>query len=224
MNQTSNALYEWTARIANCIMVSMLWLLCDIPIITIGASTAALYRTVHLSICHERQSVWETFFPTFKECFKKCTKYWIVLLLLLVFFAFDWCVTYILGAAGSPLGGLNLFCVIMLALVALWAVYTFAFLSRFPYEKKHVLKNSFIMTIHNLPRSLLIVLAVIIGAFIVSWRAIAVALVPGVIGVLVEKMLEPVFYQIMTPEERQREDEEQKEEEEANRDQGGMMY
>ena len=54
-------------RIADIVILSALWCFYSIPIITIGASTAALYHTVIKVIRQDRGYVLQTFHHSFKE-------------------------------------------------------------------------------------------------------------------------------------------------------------
>lgn len=207
-----NTLYVWANRLINCVMVSILWLLCCIPVITIGASTAALYNTVHRSVLQEQESVWECFTKTFRQRFKKCTKYWLIMLLLLVFFFVDWCATYVAKRVGNPLGGMNILCVIAMALILLWSIFLFCYLARFPKDKGHILKNSFFMMVGYLPQAVLIAAVTAVLVVLVMWQAVCLFFAPALVAICCEKLMEPMFRRIMTPEERKQEEEEAKEE------------
>ena len=212
-NENENIVNVLLSRFANAIMASLLWILFCIPVFTIGPSTAALYNTAHRCICNDRDTVWNSFWETFKGRFKICVKYAFFFLLLVAFFFLDWCVTYVLKRSGNPLGTLNTLCIVMLVIVALWAIFLFSYLARFPKDKKHIIKNSFFMLAAHLPQAVIIVLAVALGVVLILWRTLFLFVVPGLVAACCEKVIEPVFYKIMTPEERKHEEEEEELEE-----------
>ncbi len=213
MDENENIVNVLLSRFANAIMASLLWLLFCIPVFTIGPSTAALYNTAHRCICHDRDTVWNCFWGTFRGRFKICVKYTFFFLLLAAFFFADWCVTYVLKRSGDPLGSLNTLCVVALAVIALWAIFMFSYLARFPKDQKHIIKNSMLMLAAHLPQAVLIVLVTALGVVLILWKTMFVAVVPGLVAACCEKMIEPVFYKIMTPEERKHEEEEEEIEE-----------
>lgn len=42
-----NIVFQMLGKLVDCVWVSILWVICCIPVFTIGASTTALYYTVH---------------------------------------------------------------------------------------------------------------------------------------------------------------------------------
>ena len=62
---TDGPLFEGMAYIINIIYVSVLWILFSIPIITIGASSTALYYTVTKVIRHGRSYIFSEFWQKF---------------------------------------------------------------------------------------------------------------------------------------------------------------
>ena len=64
-------------KITDLVTLNILWLLCCIPIITIGASTSALYQ-VTLQIAENRDSyITKEFFKAFRENFRQATIVWL---------------------------------------------------------------------------------------------------------------------------------------------------
>ena len=60
-----NGLMITMSQITDCIFLSLFWLMCCLPVFTIGASCAALYDAVYHGFrCHEPKC-WRRFFATF---------------------------------------------------------------------------------------------------------------------------------------------------------------
>ena len=57
-----NIVFQMLGKLVDCVWVSILWVICCIPVFTIGASTTALYYTVHKSIRGDRGYTTRTFF------------------------------------------------------------------------------------------------------------------------------------------------------------------
>ena len=60
--------------------LNLLWFVCSLPIVTIGASTTALYYTCLKIVRDEDSHVGATFFRAFRENFKQSTVLWLILL------------------------------------------------------------------------------------------------------------------------------------------------
>ena len=73
--------YEVVSRIADLVVLNLLFVLCSLPIITIGASTTALYGVTKKMAENREGYIFRNYFRLFKENFKQSTIMWIILLL-----------------------------------------------------------------------------------------------------------------------------------------------
>ena len=87
-------------KATECMLLSILWVVTSLPVITIGASTTALYYAVVKVIRNNEGYVWGEFWNGFRTNFKQATIIWLVALLLLAGAAADIVVVYVLSAAG----------------------------------------------------------------------------------------------------------------------------
>ena len=81
--------YRFMEKITNCLIVSILWTIFSLPIITIGASSTALYYTVYKVIRNDTGHIWREFWNAFKNNFKQSTFLWIIFLLIIAFLGVD---------------------------------------------------------------------------------------------------------------------------------------
>ena len=57
--------------ISDIVLISMLWLLCSLPVVTVGASTTAAYYTI-MKVVHKKTGyISKEFFKSFKLNFKE---------------------------------------------------------------------------------------------------------------------------------------------------------
>ena len=75
-------LYEFLSKIADLIIVNLLFIICSLPIVTIGASTTALYGVTKKMASNSEGYIFRSYFKLFKENFKQSTIMWIILLVL----------------------------------------------------------------------------------------------------------------------------------------------
>jgi len=76
-------------RVAYGCYLNLLWTLCSLPIITIGASTSALYD-VAIRIAEDREGdLTQQFFRAFKANFRQATVIWLILLAVGCFLGCD---------------------------------------------------------------------------------------------------------------------------------------
>lgn len=132
------------AKIGDFAILNILWLLCSLPIVAVGASTTALnYCTMRLA---EGRSTYvaKEFFKAFKQNFRQATVCWLTLIPIAGFLYWD----YQLFLQNF---GHNYFLLIAVSLVALLLVmevfYLFACIARFENSLKEHIKNAFLTAI-----------------------------------------------------------------------------
>ena len=84
-----NIVFQMLGKLVDCVWVSILWVICCIPVFTIGASTTALYYTVHKSIRGDRGYTTRTFFGAFRDNFKAATLPYLIWLAVMIVLGCD---------------------------------------------------------------------------------------------------------------------------------------
>lgn len=74
--------YEIVSAIADLVILNLLFVLCSLPIFTIGASTTALFGVTKKMADNREGYIVRTYFKLFKENFKQSTAMWLILLML----------------------------------------------------------------------------------------------------------------------------------------------
>ena len=135
--------------------LNMMWMICSLPIITIGASTTALY-SVTLKIADEKESnITKQFITAFRSNFKQATRMWLLLLLAGILIGGDFYVVLHMRSMSSGslaiMWTLNLALLIAISIIyAVVLVYIFPLIARFENNDKAMLKNSLLIGIHFL--------------------------------------------------------------------------
>ena len=136
------------SRLIDCILLSILWFLTSIPIVTIGASTTALYYTSLKIVRGEDHALGHMFFRSFRENFRQSTVLWLILLATGLFLAGDGYLAYRLRAASTGAPAV-LWTLILALVIGAAVVYTIVLLFVFPLVASvsntnwAMLKNSF---------------------------------------------------------------------------------
>lgn len=81
-------------KVGEIMMITSLWLVCCLPVFTIGAATAALYRLM-FNLKEDSSTKLSDFFRAFKDNFKKGTLIWLIVLavvavLLVLYWLIAW--------------------------------------------------------------------------------------------------------------------------------------
>lgn len=154
MNPDSRIM-SFLAKLGDMFILNVLYLVCCIPVITIGAATTALYYNT-LKMAENRESyVWREFLRTFKENFKQATIIWMIILVIGAVLVGDFLV---MGGIGSQaLSSVTAIVVIVVGVfLILTAVYVFPVLARFDNSVLNIMKYALLMAIRHLPSTVVI--------------------------------------------------------------------
>lgn len=199
-------LMQFLGKIADCIMLNIAWLICCIPIVTIGASTTAFYYTVTKVIRNERGYLWPEFWRSFKSNFKQSTIVWLIMLAIFVLAYFDIFYAYILITAGTLPKILFWFLVVLFILIGMWMTYLLPYIARFQNTTGQILRNSAIIMIRNILWSIQNFVIFVAAVILILMIPILLVILPVGCMVLTSMSLERVFRKYMTPEDLELED------------------
>jgi uncharacterized membrane protein YesL len=135
--------------------LNVLWMLCSLPVFTIGASTTALY-SVTLKIADDSDSnITKQFFKSFKENFAQATRLWLIMLAAGIFLTVDLLFVYRLRASSAGTMAV-LWTLVMAFIIGACVVYVIVLLNLFPLVASFVntdmemLKNAFLVGVRYL--------------------------------------------------------------------------
>lgn len=168
-NWTDNVVMRALGKIGDMICLNVMWLICCIPIITIGASTTALYTVMLRMVKNEEGYIFRGFLKAFKSNFKQSTLIWLILLLLGIVWTVDFRVAgFMPGMAGIILSAIFLALGFILLSVM---IYIFPLTARYENGIKATFKNTLILTVAKLPYTFLMVAIVVAAVFASLWSA-----------------------------------------------------
>ena len=164
-----NPVWRFIGKLGDLILLNLLWTVCSIPVITIGASTTAVYYVTLKMVRDENDSTVRSFLHSFKDNFKQATAIWAIFLAVGLILAFDiW--FFVTGQAPVPGIAGNLMTAISGGMAILYLftyIYVFPIQARFYNPVKYTIRNAFIMSIRHLFQTVGIVcmdILIVIGA------------------------------------------------------------
>lgn len=143
---------KWVNRMGRIVILNILWVLCCIPILTIGASTTAMYR-VAMALAERKEDVSVTgdFFRAFRSNFKPATLVWLILLIPTLLILMN-LVMLISGGLGTSIAT-YVICLIPVPPLLFILAYVFAYVATFEDRPMRTITNSAIISISNLPKT-----------------------------------------------------------------------
>lgn len=193
-----NGVMQFLSKLADCMILSFFWLLCSIPIFTIGASTTALYYAVNKSVRYNRSYAWKEFWNGFKTNFKQSTLAWLFILLAYILGIVDCYILYVLQD-NIPYSGVLLVVILAFMLfLTMWSCYILPYIARFENPLKRSMKNCLIIMIANLPWSILLVLLFAVAAVAFVFVPVLSIFVPVLYLLVANRILERIFRKYMS--------------------------
>lgn len=159
--------FRFFSTASELVILNLLWLICCIPLVTVGAATTALYTVIIRMVKNEDSYLVKGFFTALKENFIQATCIWLILAGAVAVLYFD----FYFSSHAPVEGAAVLFIpfVLIAVLVAFAALYAFPMQAVFVNRVGRTLKNSLLMALAHLP---------------LSAAALAVALGPAVVPML----------------------------------------
>ena len=149
-------LFSILSRVTDLIILSVLWILCSIPIVTVGVSTTALYYVTLKMARRDDVHVFRMFFRAIKDNFKQGISITCVLLILSAILFLDYrLLTAMEGIVVQTVAWI-LFPVSLLFVMTMF--YVFPLQSQYINSVPQTIKNAFILAWGNIPFSILIVI------------------------------------------------------------------
>lgn len=135
MFQQDNAFIVFLNKLADMVILSVLFCLCCLPVFTIGAADAALYHTVVKVLRHNQGYAFATFRDSFKENFRQSVP--ATLLFLLAYVMFGATCYFCYQQPDNLIAGVYVvFSMLSILLLIFAQLHYFALLGRFNLSKK----------------------------------------------------------------------------------------
>ncbi len=190
-------IYRFLVKFWNIVWISVLWLICSIPIVTIGPASCAAYYAMVKSVRKNEDTVTKDFFKSFKQNLLQGIVMTVIYLVISVGFTVA-TVFYYRGQGDFNLGMRWLFYILILVLLCTLA-YAFAMLSRFGVTTMHAVTYPIVLSLIHLKNSIGLIVFRAAAIIILYWSyntfmfAILILMMPGFLCLLDTFMIEPVL-------------------------------
>ena len=174
-----NPFFRFVNRIADMIVLNVIFLVSCVPVFTIGPALTALYYVAINTWGREDGYIFKMYVKSFKENFKQSTVMWLILLVIGVILSVDvwyWVSQWKLTGTGiyKPLTVIS---VVMLMVYLMIFTFVWPLLAKFSNSNSGTIKNALAMVLTHVPETILIwaIFALVAFAvYMVSFARIAV--------------------------------------------------
>ena len=173
-----NKFFTVMGRVADLIILNVVFLICCLPIVTIGASLTALHYVTLKMARNEESYIIRSFFKSFKQNFKQATIINLIMLAVGIVLYFD------LNIVNNMTGSMSR--IMFMLIIAISVIYLMVFLYIYPVlakfynSVKNTFRNSILMAIRHLPYTILMAAITLVPAavfFIQSFRVQSTVLI-----------------------------------------------
>lgn len=196
-----NALMITMTQITDCIFLSLFWLLGCFPVVTVGASFAALYDATYRGFRRREKHPWQRFLKVFRENWKTGIVPTVVFLGLAAVLAKAmialWnaavygSISWMLFSAGAFAG------VLVLGILGV----LFPMLSRFDNPVAALLKNTVLLALANMPKTLALGVVNAVSLLLCARYIFPLFFLPSLAALIGSLFIEPMFRPFMPEEE-----------------------
>ncbi len=143
--------------LGDIVILNLLFILCSIPVVTIGAAASACYAGVGRTLQNrETGLVFRAFFADFRAAFRQATAGWLLELLVLAVLAGD--LWFAIAYSEPDNKFFLIFAIVVGAVILLASLWFYPLVARFQNTFSGQLKNSFLLAFAQFPRTLLALL------------------------------------------------------------------
>ena len=189
--------FHFMTKVADCMILSALWFVTSLPVVTLGAASTALYYCIVKVVRRDEGSVVKDYFRAFRTNFMQS------LLVSAVILAAGLAVTllgtgaYALRQNGGTLSTVY-FIYLLLAFLGIgWLHYVTAYIARFRAPVFTILKNSLVICLVHIPHTVFLaaLFLIVVMAMVLTLPASAMGifLVPALYTLVTSFLLERIY-------------------------------
>lgn len=153
-------LWRGVGYVLDYFFLNILWILCCIPVFTIGAATTGAYHASLRIMNEDDDAVIQNFFKSFKSNFKQATLLWLLVLAVAAFLALDISLCFRYSQVSHTMIAVVFIMLICIAfLVLLTVLYLFPLQSWFYNTLMATLRNALVLGVHHFGWSIALLLS-----------------------------------------------------------------
>ncbi|MDO4268747.1 MAG: YesL family protein [Eubacteriales bacterium] len=150
-----NPVWRFIGKFFDIMILNLLWVVCSIPIVTMGASTTAVYYVTMKLVRDEDSSTIRSFFKSFKENFRQATIIWLILLAAGCLIGFD--LYFFMRVRTDASMFRTVMLAVFLGFALIWlciTLFVFPLQAKFYNPVRRTIFNAFFMSIRHFLHSL----------------------------------------------------------------------
>ena len=163
----NSGFFKFINRLLDVLFINLLWIICSLPIVTIGASTCAAFSITLKMVDDEEGYIGKTFFKAFKQNFKQGTLMWLITAPCIYMLYLLWQMVI----KSEDINAIVIIGVILLTAIAISInLYSYPLIARYENSLKKIIKNSFGICVQFFIKTLILIAVVAVEIIIIMWN------------------------------------------------------
>lgn len=163
----NSGFFKFINRLLDVLFINLLWIICSLPIVTIGASTCAAFSITLKMVDDEEGYIGKTFFKAFKQNFKQGTLMWLITAPCVYMLYLLWQMVI----KSEDINAIVIIGVILLTAIAISInLYSYPLIARYENTLKNIIKNSFGICVQFFIKTLILIAVVAVEIIIIMWN------------------------------------------------------
>lgn len=188
-----NSLWYWIGKVPDMLLLSLLWLVFSLPVLTLPAASAALYDCVARNLRRDEKGLYRRFFRTFRKELLRSIQLALVWGALAAALAFGYRSITARAVESGTMAVYALVYQISLLIPTAVFFWLISMESRFVYSFSQLHKTAVAFTFSYLPRTALLLALTFLAVTVCRYVPILTLLLPALIAVLHSLVIEKVF-------------------------------
>ncbi len=178
-----NKLFTAIGILGDHLILSLLWLLCSLPVVTVGAASAAISKVSMAILEGKGYRLVRDFFCAFRDHFWKATAAWLIGLVIGILLVWDFYFYYGMAGKDSQWQGVLLggFFVLFAAFIGYFG-WIFFYISRYPSRLPQAAKGALYLCAANPVCTLIMVAARVVFLVAAVFAQFLLPFLPGLIA------------------------------------------
>lgn len=147
-------------KMADLMWLNLLTLICCIPIVTAGAALTAMNYMALKIVRNEECYITRGFFKSFRQNFKQATLIWLLIVFVVAVLVGDFVIMRYSGLSFPKF--LQIVIIAIGILFAFMVTFVFPVLAKFDNTVRRTIKNAFLMSIMQFPKTILMIILYVI--------------------------------------------------------------
>lgn len=189
-------LWRFLAKLADLFFLSICWLVCSIPLITVGSASIALYDSVSHCLRHDEGGTYKRFFRTFRAEVKRgiaLTLLWSVIAFVV---SVGYQILYQSSSESSVFATVTIAYYVFLLIPVAMVCWIVALESRFVYSFSKLHQSATVLTFAKLPTSVAITALLLAGFELIIRFPFFLMFLPATVSYFQSWFIERVFQKI----------------------------